>query len=312
MELKTKTKKIFKFLTDKDYRFLVSAVRGWKKDMPADRFLKRMYAIHMGQELNLENPVTYTEKLQWLKLYDHRPQYTTMVDKYAVKQYVAERIGAQYVIPLLGVWDNANDIDFAALPNQFVLKTTHDSGALVICKDKKQLNMEAAKNRLNHFLKRKYYDCNREWPYKHVTPRIIAEAYMEDSRYKELRDYKFFTFGGVPKVLYIAQGRGKGEPTVADFFDMDFNHLPFTIDHDTAEIPPEKPECFEEMKRLAAVLSQGTPQLRVDFYEVDGKVYFGEMTFFHCSGMEQFHPEEWNRIFGDWVVLPTKNGEDLP
>lgn len=312
MELKTKTKKIFKFLTDKDYRFLVSAVRGWKKDMPADRFLKRMYAIHMGQELNLENPVTYTEKLQWLKLYDHRPQYTTMVDKYAVKQYVAERIGAQYVIPLLGVWDNANDIDFAALPNQFVLKTTHDSGALVICKDKKQLNMEAAKNRLNHFLKRKYYDCNREWPYKNVTPRIIAEAYMEDSRYKELRDYKFFTFGGVPKVLYIAQGRGKGEPTVADFFDMDFNHLPFTIDHDTAEIPPEKPECFEEMKRLAAVLSQGTPQLRVDFYEVDGKVYFGEMTFFHCSGMEQFHPEEWNRIFGDWVVLPTKNGEDLP
>lgn len=307
-----KFKKLRKMLSDSDYRFMVLANRGLKRHLSSEKFLSRVYQIRTGRELNLENPVTYTEKLQWLKLYDHRPQYTTMVDKYAVKQYVAERIGAQYVIPLLGVWDNANDIDFAALPNQFVLKTTHDSGALVICKDKKTLDIKEAKKRLNHFLKRRYYDCNREWPYKNVTPRIIAEAYMEDSRYKELRDYKFFTFGGVPKVLYIAQGRGKGEPTVADFFDMDFNHLPFTIDHDTAEIPPEKPECFEEMKRLAAVLSQGTPQLRVDFYEVDGKVYFGEMTFFHCSGMEQFHPEEWNRIFGDWVVLPTKNGEDLP
>lgn len=299
-----KLKKIINFVVDKDYRFLVLAGRGKKAKMPAEEFLKKKYKIVMGKDLNLENPVNYTEKLQWLKLYDHRPEYTLMVDKYESKKYVAERIGEQYIIPLLGVWGNAEDIDFSALPDQFVLKTTHDSGALVICKDKSRLDIKAAKRRLNHFLRRHYYDCNREWPYKNVKPRIIAEKYMEDSACKELRDYKFFTFGGVPKILYIAQGRGRGEPTVADFFDMDFNHLPFTIDHDMAKVPPKKPACFEEMKRLAAILSEGTPQLRVDFYEVDGKVYFGEMTFFHCSGFAPFHPEEWDRIFGDWVILP--------
>ena len=312
MSLAAKVKKINKFLLDSDYRFLVAAGRGWKANVPAPAFLKRMYHICMGRELDLENPLTYTEKLQWLKLYDHRPEYATLVDKFAVKEYVAKKIGQEYVIPLLGVWDWAEDIDFDSLPEQFVLKTTHDSGSYVVCKDKSKLDIPAARKRMAKFLKRKYYNHNREWPYKNVPPRIIAEAYMEDRQFGELRDYKFFTFGGEPKVLYIAQGRGRGEPTVADFFDMDFNHLPFTIDHDTAEVPPEKPRCFEEMKRLTAILSAGTPQLRVDFYEVDGRVYFGEMTFFHCSGMEAFHPEEWDRKFGDWVTLPEPNGEDLP
>ena len=310
MSLQTKIKKLNRFLWDSDYRFLILAVRGLKADMSHEQFLKRLYRIHVGKELNLENPIDYTEKLQWLKLYDHRPEYTTMVDKYAVKDYVAQKIGQEYVIPLLGVWDRAEDIDFDTLPDRFVLKTTHDSGSYIVCKDKSKLDIPAARKRMATFLKRKYYDCNREWPYKNVVPRIIAEAYMEDSKHGELRDYKFFTFGGQPKVLYIAQGRGRGEPTVADFFDMDFNHLPFTIDHDMAPIPPEKPETFELMKELAVKLSEGIPQLRVDFYEVDGKVYFGEMTFFHCSGMEQFHPEEWNRTFGEWVVLPPKRMED--
>lgn len=307
MSLGVKINKIWRFLSDTDYRFLVSAGRGWLAGMPADEFLKRMYSIRMNRELNLDNPQTYTEKLQWLKLYDHRPEYTNMVDKYAVKEYVAEKIGSEYVIPLLGSWDRVEDIDFDALPEKFVLKTSHDSGGIVVCKDKKQLDIAAAKKKLRYFLKRNYYDHNREWPYKNVPHRIIAEAYMEDSATAELRDYKFFTFGGVPKVLYIAQGRGRGEPTVADFFDMEFNHLPFTIDHDMAPVPPEKPKCFEEMKRLAVRLSEGTPQLRVDFYEVDGKVYFGEMTFFHCTGMEAFHPDEWDRIFGEWVILPRES-----
>ena len=310
MSLSEKIKKLNKFLWNRDYRFLVLAGRGFMGDMPAEAFLKREYRILMHRELDLENPVYYTEKLQWLKLYDHRPEYTVMVDKFAVKEYVARKIGQEYVIPLLGVWDRAEDIDFDTLPDRFVLKTTHDSGSYIVCKDKSKLDIPAARKRMATFLKRKYYDCNREWPYKNVVPRIIAEAYMEDSKHGELRDYKFFTFGGQPKVLYIAQGRGRGEPTVADFFDMDFNHLPFTIDHDMAPIPPEKPETFELMKELAAKLSEGIPQLRVDFYEVDGKVYFGEMTFFHCSGMEQFHPEEWNRTFGEWVVLPPKRMED--
>lgn len=291
-----------------DWRFLVHILsyKGLLGMVPHELFLKWEYFYNFGRELNLEAPTNYTEKLQWLKLYDHRTEYATMVDKYAVKKYVASQIGEEYVIPLLGVWDHAEDIDFESLPERFVLKTTHDSGTLLICKDKRNLDYDKTRQAFKEYLKRRYYNHNREWPYKNVKPRIIAEEYMEDSTYKELRDYKFFTFGGEPKVLYIAQGRGKGEPTVADFFDMEFNHLPFTIDHDMALVPPEKPTNFELMKELAAKLSAGTPQLRVDFYEVDGKVYFGEMTFFHCSGMEAFHPEEWDKIFGDWVTLPPK------
>lgn len=309
MNISKKVKILGRLLTEPYFRFHYMANKGLKGKTVAEEFLKKEYKFHMGKELNLDAPKTYTEKLQWLKLYDHRPEYTIMVDKYTVKQYVTERIGEEYVIPLLGVWERVEDIDFASLPEKFVLKTTHDSGGLVICKDKSKLDVQAARKKLKYFLGRTYYDYNREWPYKNVKPRIIAEAYMEDSTYQELRDYKFFTFGGEPKVLYIAQGRGKGEPTVADFFDMDFHHLPFTIDHDTAEVPPEKPKNFELMKKLASVLSEGTPQLRVDFYEVDGRVYFGEMTFFHCSGMAPFHPEEWDKIFGDWVILPPKTND---
>lgn len=308
MDLTSKLNTLRKLLVEPEYRFRWLAGHGRMGHVPAEEFLRRMYRYDMGREPDLENPVTYTEKLQWLKLHDHRPVYTTMVDKYAVKGYVADRIGAEYVVPLLGVWDRAEDIDFGTLPDRFVLKTTHDSGGIVVCRDKKKLNIPAARRRLAKFLKRNYYDHNREWPYKGVPHRIIAEAYMEDSTCHELRDYKFFTFGGVPKVLYIAQGRGSGGETVADFFDMDFNHLTFTIDHDMAPVPPEKPGTFELMKELAAKLSEGTPQLRVDFYEVDGRVYFGEMTFFHCSGTAPFHPESWDRTFGDWVILPDQTG----
>ena len=306
-----KIKKIFDFIRKRDFRFYVIASCGWAGTVDAKSFLTRVYQYRMGKELNLEEPKTYTEKLQWLKLYDQRPEYTYMVDKFEAKRYVAERIGEDFVIPILGVWNRVEDIDFYTLPEQFVLKTTHDSGGIVVCKDKDSLDLSAVKKKLHFHLSREYYNHNREWPYKNVPHRNIAEPKLEDSKQKELRDYKFFTFGGEPKVLYIAQGRGNQGETEADFFDMDFNHLPFTIDHDMAPIPPEKSVNFELMKELAAKLSAGTPQLRVDFYEVDGKVYFGEMTFFHCSGFEAFHPEEWDRIFGDWVTLPPKTaGED--
>lgn len=306
----SKIKTLIKILTDKDFRFCFLADKGKKANIDSEEFLKVRYRVAFGRELNLDSPDTYTEKLQWLKLYDHCPEYTTMVDKYAVKQYVAEKIGAEYVIPLLGVWDDANDVDFDILPDQFVLKTTHDSGTLLICKNKAELNLKSVRKKFAKHLKRHYFDYNREWPYKNVRPRIIAEPYLEDKECKELRDYKFFTFGGVPKILYITQGRGKDEPTVADFFDMEFNHLPFKIDHDMSKQPPCKPKCFDEMKSLAALLSKGTPQLRVDFYEVDGQVYFGEMTFFHCSGLAKFHPDEWDKVLGDWVKLPSKNPEN--
>ena len=309
MSIGNKLCKLQKLVTDRDYRTVVLSGLGADLYISDEELLRRKYRYHMGKELDLENPRSYTEKLQWLKLYDRRQIYTEMVDKYQAKLFAAQRIGGEYIIPTLGVWDRPEDIDFDALPDRFVLKCTHDSGGLVICTDKSRLDREAARKKLAKCLKRDYYRLHREWPYQNVPRRIIAEAYMEDHTDAELRDYKFFTFGGRPKVLYIAQGRGRGEATVADFYDMEFNHLPFTIDHDMARTPPHKPENFELMQKLAALLSQGTPQLRVDFYEADGRVYFGEMTFFHCSGFHPFHPESWDLTFGEWVTLPEKHPE---
>jgi hypothetical protein len=267
------------------------------------------YKAMMGKKLNLRNPQTFNEKIQWLKLHDRKPIYTTMVDKYAAKEYVANIIGEQYIIPTLGVWDNPDDIDFNALPDQFVLKVTHDSGGLVICRDKSTLNVEEAKKKLRNSLNMNYYKVHREWPYRDVPKRIIAEQYMEDSDTSELRDYKFFSFDGVVKALFIASDRQ--DPTTDtkfDFFDADFRHLPFTNGHPNADSIPARPECFEEMKTLAEKLSKGIPHLRVDFYEVNGKVYFGELTFTHWSGLVPFDPESWDKQFGDWIKIPDSYG----
>lgn len=306
MSLKSKIQNGIKFIISSRYRFMYLGNIGLLKNVSDREYLEKRYEICIGRKLDLEHPLDYTEKLQWLKLYDHNPKYTQMVDKYNVKQYVAECIGEEYVIPSLGVWSRFEEIDFEKLPDKFVLKCTHDSGSYVICKDKTTWNKKKAEKRINKYMNRDYFNCSREWPYKNVKPQIIAEPYLEDKRDGELRDYKFFTFSGEPKVLYIAQGRGKSEETVADFYDMEFNHLPFTIDHDMAKDKPHPPENFKLMQKLAAKLSEGTPQIRVDFYEVNGKVYFGELTFFHCSGLTDFHPQEWNRIFGDWLILPEK------
>lgn len=275
--------------------------------MSDEQYLKLIYRIRMGKKLNLDHPKTFNEKLQWLKLHDRKPEYTTMVDKFEVKKYVADRIGEQYVIPTLGVWERFDDIDFDKLPNQFVLKCTHDSGGLVICRDKDSLNIDQARKKIESSLKSNFYWVGREWPYKNVNPRIIAEAYMEDENDRELRDYKFFAFDGVVKALLIVTDRGDTSvDTKFDFFDMDFNHLDFTNGHPNAQTPPHKPETFEEMKGLAEKLSQGIPQVRVDFYEVNGKVYFGELTFAHWSGMKPFEPEIWDEKFGEFIKLPDE------
>ena len=272
--------------------------------LPDKYYLTIMYWLVFGKKLNLDSPVTYSEKIQWLKLYDRKPEYTMMVDKYEVKEYVASIIGERYIIPTLGVWDHFEDIDFSSLPNRFVLKCTHDSGGLVICRDKSKLDINSTRNKINECLKNNYYWHGREWPYKNVKPRIIAEEYMEDEKTQELRDYKFFSFDGTTRALFIASDRFKaGEETKFDFFDSEFNHLPFTNGHPNANHLPDKPQTFEEMKRLANKLSKGFPQLRVDFYEVNGKVYFGELTFSHFSGLMPFKPEEWDYVFGSWVVL---------
>ncbi len=274
--------------------------------LPDRPYLELLFQFKMKHRLNLKNPRTYSEKLQWLKLYDRNPLYTKLVDKFEVKEYVSDIIGGEFIIPTLGVWDSPDEISFDELPDRFVLKCTHDSGGLVICKDKKTLNRIDAKNKLRVCLKRNFYSLFREWPYKNVKRRIIAEKYMEDSR-GELNDFKFFCFDGRVECLFIASERqNSSTETKFDFFDRNFNHLPFTNGHPNASVPPDKPHSFEQMVTLAEKLSKGFPHVRVDFYEINDKIYFGELTFFHWSGLVPFVPEEWDYKLGSWLKLPEK------
>ena len=288
---------------------LKTIIRASTRLIPDKLFIKIMYYKHFHKFPDLKNPKTYNEKLQWLKLNDRNPRYTKLVDKCDVKQYITDIIGSEYVIPTLGVWDKVEDIDFDALPNQFVLKCTHDSGSIAICKDKSTFNKKAAINMLKRGLKRNGYWYGREWPYKNVKPRIIAEAYMEDEDTAELRDYKFFCFAGEAKLLFIATERQTiGTETKFDFFDMNFNHLKIKNGHPNADILPKKPMQFDKMVELAEKLSIGFPHLRVDFYEVNGKIYFGELTFSHWSGFVPFEPSEWDAKLGSWIQIPSIKG----
>lgn len=266
-------------------------------------YLKIKYRCFMGKPLQLDPPITYNDKLQWLKLYDHNPLYTSLVDKYEVKKIVAEKMGEQYIIPTLGVWDNVDRIDFDSLPNQFVLKTTHDSGGVCICKDKGIFDIEAAKKKLRKSFNTNFFLLGREWPYKNVPKRIIAEKYMEDLDTKELRDYKFFCFSGEVKMMFIATDRQNREEPFFDFFDRDFNHLDIINGHPQNPSQPSMPVHYSEMIRLAEELSQGIPHVRIDFYEVNGKIYFGEYTFFHHSGCMPMEPEEWDYKMGEWIKI---------
>lgn len=272
--------------------------------IPDTCYLKCCYKTIFGESLNLRNPQNYNEKLQWLKLHDRISTYTQMVDKQTAKEYVAARIGREYIIPTLGVWKSFDDVKFDTLPHQFVLKCNHDSAGLVICADKWKFDQVRAREKITRCLKRNFFYSGREWPYKNITPCIIAEKYMEDTVLGELRDYKFFTFGGVPKVVHIVSNRqNPNEETYGDFFDMDYNHIDLTMGHINAPVPPEKPVNFEKMKEFAAKLSEGTKHLRVDFYEVDGHLYFGELTFFQDSGFADIQPPRWNDILGSWISL---------
>lgn len=298
---------MLKYCIDKLYRLLARIVSRRFRWLSDQKYVGLIFRANMGYWMDWKSPKTYNEKLQWLKVFYHNPLWTKLVDKYEVKDYVAGLIGDEYVIPTLGVWDNFDDIDFDKLPNQFVLKCTHDSGGLVICKDKSRLDKEAARKKIEKSLAFNYYWRNREWPYKNVNPRIIAETYLEDGKTAELRDYKFFCFDGQVKALFVASDRGKkGEEVKFDYFDDNFNHLDLRQTHPMANKPIEKPLSFEKMKDLASVLSKGLPEARCDFYEVDGHPYFGEITFFHHGGNVQFHPSSWDYTFGSWIQLPQE------
>lgn len=274
--------------------------------MSDEKYLRYRYYKHFHKELNLSNPRTFNEKLQWLKLYDHNPIYTKMVDKYEAKKYVASIIGDKYIIPTLGVWDRFSDIDFDVLPNQFVLKCTHDSGGLVIVKDKKNADLKAIKKKINRCLNRKYYYTGREWPYKNVKPRIIAEKFLFNDNGESLRDYKFFCFNGVAKALFVASDRNANVETKFDFFDMNFMHLDIINGHPNSKENIRKPITFDKMVEASQIISRNIPMVRVDFYEINEKMYFGEITFFHWSGFEPFIPAFWDDIFGSYIEIPGK------
>lgn len=264
-----------------------------------EQYLKIMYWCHNHKHLNLVHPVSYTEKLQWLKLNVRDPQYTSLVDKLEAKNYISNIVGSTYVIPTLGVYDDFDDIDFRKLPNKFVLKCTHDSGGIAICRNKKTFDYSGAKKKLNKSLHRNYYWVGREWPYRYVKPRIIAEPLLEGPGSDHLLDYKFFCFHGDPKIMYI--GADKAEEPFTDFFDMDFHHLPIRMRDPNAKQVPKKPDSFEEMIELAKKLSKDFIHVRVDFYYVNGKTYVGELTFYHNSGFSRVSPEEWELKLGEWI-----------
>lgn len=276
------------------------------KIIPDKAYLRLMYFKHFKKMPSFRSPKTYNEKLQWLKLYDRNPIYTVMVDKIEAKRFVADKIGEEYIIPTLAVYDSAEDIDIEKLPNQFVLKCNHDSKSVRVCKDKKAFDFEEAKIFLEPRLKVNGYWYGREWPYRNVVPGIFAEKYMEDATVKELRDYKIYTFNGKAKFCMINTDRGTD--TRADYFDESYNWMNFTWGYPHADVKPEKPVNYEKMFQLAENLAEGTATLRVDFYEVNGQVYFGELTFFDASGFDKIIPDSYDLKFGEWVNLPNKRG----
>lgn len=297
-----------RILSDSDYRFLFLASKGFYNSMSDSDFLRKKFAACTGYKLNLENPKTFNEKLQWLKINDHRAEYTIMVDKLLVRDYIANTIGKDYLIPLLGVWDDPNEINFDNLPEQFVLKCNHNSGlGMCICKDKSILNIKKTKRELSKGLAQDYYLSTREWPYKNVPHRIIAEAYMEDRDTPDaLNDYKILCFNGEPKLIEVHKGRFTNHYT-QNFYTIDWSATDISQPGDPMSCEPvQKPMNFNEMMEFSRRLAKGIPHVRVDWYEVNGALYFGELTFYDGSGFLPFNNPEYDILLGSWIELPKK------
>ena len=288
-------------------RETINSIVSLMRFIPDKLYLRLMYRLRMGKKLNLKNPKTFNEKLQWLKLYDRKPEYTIMVDKYKVREYISKKIGEQYLIPLIGVWNSPDEIDFNALPDQFAMKCNHNSGlGMCICTDKSKLDVKKVKKDLKRGLKQDYYLTGREWPYKDVPRKIVAEKFLKGDT-GGLTDYKIHCFNGVPKFVLVCRDRFSESGLTEDFYTPEWELMPVKRPSiPNAKTPLPKPEKLDEMLALAAKLSENIPFLRVDFYYVEGKIYFSELTFFPASGFAPFEPEEWDRTFGDWLELPSK------
>jgi hypothetical protein len=273
--------------------------------IPDSIYLKIKFRLKMMEKLNLNNPKTFNEKLQWLKLNDRKPEYKNMVDKYEVRKYIADKIGEEYLIPLLGVWDKFEDIDFEQLPNQFVLKPNHTSGNVFICKDKSKINYEKLKKEINSWLNRKYYWVHREWPYKNIKPRIICEKYMVDESGVELKDYKFFCFNGEPKIIQVISERKNGQYYI-NHFDLEWNRVEIRRKNhkENKTLFSKKPNELEKMITISKELCKSMLFARIDLYATEKGVYFGEITFFPASGYMGFEDERANYLLGSWIRLP--------
>ncbi|MBR5097867.1 MAG: hypothetical protein IK091_01395 [Spirochaetales bacterium] len=285
MSLKRILKSFTRILPDKAYVWL--------------DFIRNLHRIP-----DLRNPSTFNEKLQWLKLYNHDPSYPKMADKLAMRGFVEKKAGAGHSVPVLGVWDCFDEIDFSSLPDTFVLKCNNDSGHYVICRDKRTMDMKAARKTITEGLKTNYYYQNREWVYKDIVPKVFAEQYLQQDSDDCLWDYKFFCFNGEPKIMYME--KEASESKTEAFFDMEQNYLDLEMDDPRPDVPPALPTCFDQMKAIAAKLSAGIPFLRVDFFYVNETVYVGELTFFHCGGLAPVKPEYWNRQLGSWIDIPKE------
>lgn len=275
--------------------------------LPDSLYIKVLYKLEMGIYPNLRNPCLFTEKIQWLKLYNRKDEYTMMVDKYEVKHYVSSIIGEKYIIPTIGVWDNFEEIDFNTLPNQFVLKTTQGSHASIICRDKKNFDIEAARLFFKHNQYKSPYNLYKEWAYKNVKPRIIAEIYMESPGQSDLIDYKFFCFNG--KALYCQVIKDRTEDETIDFFDRNWIHQEFiglNPNVHNSITPIQRPKKYDEMLTIADKLSQQIPFVRIDLYDINDEIYFGEITFYPAAGFGQFKPQEWDKRLGYLINLPQK------
>lgn len=307
--MKNYLSKSIKFLKDKDYRFDILSNFGFYNFMDDEEYLSKKYYSTMNRKLDLENPKTFNEKLQWLKLYNRKDLYTKVVDKYLVREYIKEKLGEEYLIPLIGIWDDPDDIDFNKMPNQFVLKCNHNSGlGMCICKDKSKLDISKVKRDLRKGLKQDYYLTGREWPYKNVPRKIIAEKFMVDNDSNgtdgELTDYKFFCFNGYVDCVMVCLERSTNKPKYY-FFDKNWKLLRINIRGKNApkDFTLTKPDTMDEMFKIAENLSKGMPFVRVDLYECNKKIYFGELTFFPDSGFDANLLPETDIRFGKLLDL---------
>lgn len=306
--MKSKLKMIIRFFTNSELRIGYLSRLGIMNWITDKKFLEIKYKSMFHKKLNIDFPNSFNEKLQWLKVYNRKPEYTIMVDKYKVREYIAEKIGEKYLIPLIGVWDDVEKIDFDALPQKFVLKCNHNSGTgMCICTDSAQLNIQQVKREIKKGLKEDYYFIHREWPYKNVQRKIIAEQYMKSDE-GGLTDYKIHCFNGVPKIILVCKDRFTESGLTEDFFSAEWQHLNICRPtHPNSKKIISKPEELEELLVLAKQLSEGIPFLRVDFYIIEHRIYFSELTFFPASGFEQFVPEEWDVTLGTWLELPKSD-----